>query len=196
MLTFPSPPILDPIQYCLGAGKDSPEGDCLKGYYCNSGSPVPNPNIAPGGSYGLCPAGSYCPGGNTITGCPVGTFNPRIGGEDVNACFPCQPGMYCNDTGLEHPVGPCDEGFYCLQGAQSPTPPNGATGGPCPQGHYCPVGTVSPIPCDDGFFADVTGLVRFPSLDHEPSSLLLFFFCCIFSYVDLVYVEMRCKMSK
>ena len=148
----------DAAKYCLGAGKDSPEGDCLKGYYCNSGSPVPNPNIAPGGSYGLCPAGSYCPGGNTITGCPVGTFNPRIGGEDVNACFPCQPGMYCNDTGLEHPVGPCDEGFYCLQGAQSPTPPNGATGGPCPQGHYCPVGTVSPIPCDDGFFADVTGL--------------------------------------
>lgn len=32
--------------------------------------------------------------------CPLGTYNPSQGMAAESDCFPCDPGYYCNATGL------------------------------------------------------------------------------------------------
>lgn len=54
-------------------------------------------------------------------------------------CLPCNPGQFCNETGLSAVSGPCSAGFLCVGNATSATP-NDGTNGPCPVGHYCPSG--------------------------------------------------------
>jgi len=71
-------------QYCATSGADQPTGNCDAGYYCITGSAVPNPhgelNVLGEISGDICPEGSYCPVGSfEPTGCPAGTFSNAKG---------------------------------------------------------------------------------------------------------------------
>ncbi|EKX30894.1 hypothetical protein GUITHDRAFT_83595, partial [Guillardia theta CCMP2712] len=116
----------------------------------------------------VCPLGHYCPEGmeNLEAGrCPRGTYGGQEGLANVSQCTSCPAGMYCNDTGLTAPSGPCKAGWYCTGGSADeralscdPRPWEGLRGrGPCPQGHYCPAGTLQPISCPRGTFSGTVG---------------------------------------
>ena len=51
--------------------------------------------------------------------CPIGTYNPNLNGESIDACLPCDPGWYCLE-GVETPSGQCDKGFYCPSPISNP----------------------------------------------------------------------------
>ncbi|XP_064159371.1 SCO-spondin [Anguilla rostrata] len=121
---------------------------CKPGYYCDQHFGAVN-----GTGPRPCPRGHYCPPGTGTAaqfGCPMGTFNPREGGISLEDCMMCPPGKFCPAAGLSEPGGDCHAGFWCKEGARSPTPTEGDTGVPCPAGYYCPTGTVAPVPCPLG----------------------------------------------
>ncbi|KAG7471369.1 hypothetical protein MATL_G00123830 [Megalops atlanticus] len=128
---------------------------CEAGYYCDPHhGPVNTTAPRP------CPRGHYCPPGTGIPtqfGCPAGTFNPREGVANIEGCVACPPGKFCPTTGLPEPAGECHAGFWCKEGARTPSPVEGASGISCPAGHYCPTGTVAPLPCPLGTWSNSTG---------------------------------------
>ncbi|RUS80928.1 hypothetical protein EGW08_011309, partial [Elysia chlorotica] len=80
-----------------------------------------------------CRVGHYCPAGDVSAypvACPVGTYNPDFGRQELADCVQCTPGMYCTPTGLSAPAGDCPGGYYCPLG----TGP--ADSYPCPIGFY------------------------------------------------------------
>ena len=54
----------------------------------------------------------------------------------------------------------CDAGYYCTEGATSPTPSDPDQGGICPVGHYCPRGSPKPFKCDPGKYCGKEGLTE------------------------------------
>ncbi|PIK35709.1 hypothetical protein BSL78_27465 [Apostichopus japonicus] len=121
--------------------------NCPTGYYCPQNSTVPEE----------CPAGYYCPVRTTYAyeyPCPEGTFNNLTGRSEESDCVLCLPGMYCEVPGLDWPTGPCDEGWYCINGSQFAQPSLASQGGRCPMGSYCPTGSVSPFSCLAGMYCD------------------------------------------
>lgn len=54
--------------------------------------------------------------------CDAGTFNPSTMSTSADNCTLCEPGQYCNDSGLATPNGDCDIGFYCSGGSTTPRP--------------------------------------------------------------------------
>ncbi|XP_077467725.1 uncharacterized protein LOC144083617 [Stigmatopora argus] len=84
--------------------------------------------------------------------CPRGSAYPLL----------CESGLYCNQSGLEAPVGPCTAGYYCPRGSEDP---HGAL---CPPGHYCPLGTTLPLPCPDGTLQSSHGGVSLESCQSCP----------------------------
>ncbi|XP_066292997.1 multiple epidermal growth factor-like domains protein 11 isoform X1 [Branchiostoma lanceolatum] len=115
---------------------------CNPGYICFPNSTVSNPTDGIMGY--ICPAGYYCPAGALEEiPCPIGSYSSITGASE---CMLCPPGYYCSATGQQSPTGPCNAGYFCTSGSQSPTPVDGA----CPQGHYCPTGSASSIPCPAG----------------------------------------------
>lgn len=68
--------------------------------------------------------------------------------------------MYCGYPNATTETGPCSAGYYCREGADTPTPEIGATGdaGPCPMGRYCPKQTGEPKPCPIGTYSNMTHL--------------------------------------
>ncbi|CAM4616195.1 unnamed protein product [Lepidochelys kempii] len=95
--------------------------------------PLAGSEASPPGSFRLCQAGTFCPGGSSL---PI----------------PCTPGSYCASAELAAPSGPCDAGFYCTGGSTLPNPTDGAVGNICPPGYVCPQGSSSPSPCPPGSF--------------------------------------------
>lgn len=183
-------------KYCAGTNNIAPTGVCAAGHYCPASSSSATEVPCAVGFYrtltggraaadcGLCPSGSYCPSAGTVvptvcptghycvTGvttpavCPVGTFNNATAVRRVEDCLACTSGHYCASMGLHEPTGPCDPGYYCLEGSDTATPYDSmfpttyvATpiGGRCPPGGYCPAGSSQPAPCPDGTFSNVTG---------------------------------------
>ena len=101
-----------PGDYCDSTGLDMYAGHCNAGYFCNNASESANPV---GQSYGdECPAGHYCPlrSGSPIA-CDAGTYNPLTRSINESACVPCDPGMYCDITGLDAVAGNCSAGEMC-----------------------------------------------------------------------------------
>ena len=92
-------------QYCSIQGLALPEGDCDEGYYCPLGSTSPQELN--------CPPGYFCPVGTGYPeACRNGTYAPT---ENLKAdweCTPCDPGFYCNGTGLSAVSGVCDAGWF------------------------------------------------------------------------------------
>ena len=60
-----------------------------------------------GEAYGdICPVGHYCPANTSDPyPCPAGTYQPAQQRTNETACLPCEPGMYCNETGAENMAG-------------------------------------------------------------------------------------------
>ncbi|XP_053729819.1 SCO-spondin isoform X1 [Synchiropus splendidus] len=144
--------------FCNGAGLSAPQGLCEAGHYCTAGASTPTPvDVASGG---VCPAGYVCPRGTKFPHqhpCPPGTWSGTAGAHNLTYCQKCPPGRYCSGAGLTGPSGVCDAGFFCIQGARTPTPSDGVAGNICPVGHYCSKGSSSPRVCPDGTFSNSTG---------------------------------------
>ena len=71
-------------------------------------------------------------------------------------CVPCDPGFYCQESGQANVTGECYAGYYCVEGADTPTPLN-ETGYICPIGNYCPQGSYAPIACPNATYMNHTG---------------------------------------
>ncbi|KAF7241191.1 Sushi, von Willebrand factor type A, EGF and pentraxin domain-containing protein 1, partial [Varanus komodoensis] len=67
--------------FCGEWGLSAPTGPCFPGYFCSSGSSVPNPDGATNMDAGSpCPPGHFCPAGTKAPlPCPAGTFSDREG---------------------------------------------------------------------------------------------------------------------
>ncbi|XP_028563977.2 uncharacterized protein LOC114585457 [Podarcis muralis] len=173
-----------PGYFCPGAAKTATQMMAKEGHYTLEGAIQPEP--CPPGSFqpslaqsscrecpagmfcnhtGLvkpltCPKGYYCPARSTLpVPCPAGTYSNLLGGTGMSTCKPCPAGMYCSKSGLAVPEGPCQPGYYCLQGSSSASPAGLPFGGPCPAGHYCPAGTKQfrEMPCPVGTWNEQKG---------------------------------------
>lgn len=145
-----------PGEYCAQSGLSAPNGSCLAGYYCSNASEEANPV---GKIYGdECPPGYYCPSHSyQPTACPQGTYQPSPQRTDLIDCLQCDPGFFCNITGSDSLAGPCDEGFYCIGGANSSAPRDGITGDICPAGSYCPQESSQHLYCPNGTYTNHSG---------------------------------------
>ena len=125
--------------------------NCTAGHYCVSGD-TPE----------ACPPGYYCPVGTGVVwqSCPRGTFSTATGLADAAQCTACTGGYYCGQENATAVTAPCNEGYFCTEGADTPTPDANykGTAGPCPEGHYCPAQTSIPRRCPVGTFSNVTHL--------------------------------------
>ena len=144
-------------QGCLAGTYVSSQGEsacdtCPAGFYCAGGN-----NTA---VFTPCPTGHYCsPGLGAPLPCPEGTYMPIERSQLVSECLPCPTGQYCQGTGNPAPTNPCDPGYFCLESAKVPVPPqNLPYYGICPIGHYCTVGVSDPMPCPMGTYNPSTGL--------------------------------------
>lgn len=148
--------ICPPGEFCSHSSLTAPNGSCLAGYYCSNASEEANPV---GQVYGdECPAGYFCPEhSHQPTACAAGTYQPHPRRTNVSACNACDPGKYCNTTGLPAVSGDCDEGFYCTLGASTPAPYDGVTGNICPAGSYCPLGSPQHFYCANGTYTNHSG---------------------------------------
>ncbi|KAF3847745.1 hypothetical protein F7725_020773 [Dissostichus mawsoni] len=127
---------------------------CGAGYYCDL-------RLANASFLRPCPKGHYCPAGTSMPDqhpCPSGSFNPRVHTASLTACMPCAAGHFCPSVGLSEPAGPCNAGYWCREGASSPSPLDGRSGSLCPPGQYCPSGTTAPMACPEGSWSNSSGL--------------------------------------
>ena len=141
--------------FCASEGLTQPTAHCDAGYYCDRYSDRPAPTGAAGEPFqpdgsavgGICPLGHYCPRGSaTPADCPISTFMNTTGASSQSECMPCNPGYYCDTTGLEAPFLECNAGYYCPLGQHVPNPSDYI----CPYGHYCPKGSASWRQCPSG----------------------------------------------
>lgn len=107
-----------------GSLNDTGVAFCAPGYYCKSGVNVSTPTPeTTSGVGGPCPAGFYCPEKTEDpVPCPNATYRDAIGGWTSENCTACKRGYYCSGLNLTDATGPCDEGFYCLEGNALPNP--------------------------------------------------------------------------
>lgn len=111
---------------------------CPAGFYCDSTGMT---------EATICPIGNYCEiGSETPVTCPVGTYNPVLGGTSIAThCLNCPPGRYCSTKGLSAPTGDCNAGYFCLISAETNRPAAldlvSGRWGKCTIGHYCPIAT-------------------------------------------------------
>jgi len=158
--------------------------EALRGYVQMGGTVRACERLSSGANF-VCPAGNFCPEGlvNLADGrCPRGTFSNRTGLANVSQCMSCTAGMYCNDTGMTSPRGPCDRGYYCTRGAADARaltcerrmeacdtpgcanlwarPANESCGGICPIGSFCTEASSAPTPCPPGQYCGVQGLFQ------------------------------------
>ena len=109
-------------KFCPDRGMTSvpASNNCYAGFYCDRGSPQPDPISKVYGD--ICPAGSYCPeGASSPQPCDAGYYNPNPGAKASSDCAQCTPGFYCLGDNSASPTGPCKGGFYCPLGSSSET---------------------------------------------------------------------------
>lgn len=113
-----------------------------------------------------CPRGKYCPRGEPPIDCPIHRYRDIVGGKDLDDCFPCPAGYWCNRTGMVNfnnsrcPVGkfcPSQLGpILCGAGRRRVSPGAGSRNecDKCPGGYYCPNDTINVqgIPCDARYY--------------------------------------------
>ena len=158
----------DAGKYCASSDLQMPSGDCDAGYYCLGGAISSRGGDGASNATNLpCPEGSFCPLGSAFpTLCPPGTYLNGTAAQSEADCQLCDAGQFCSVAGLPLPEGPCDAGFYCVQGVQSSrpstgvedVPPHGDVGGDiCPPGTWCPAGSISPTGCAAGRYSAQPG---------------------------------------
>ena len=115
-----------------------------------------------GTAFGVaCPRGKYCLRGQKPIDCPVHRYRDIPGGVDLDSCFPCPAGHWCNLTGMvNYNNSKCPIGHFCPRqlgptlcgaGRRRVTPGAGSREECefCPGGYYCPNDTINVqgIPC-------------------------------------------------
>lgn len=144
--------------YCDGTGNIVPTKKCREGFWCRGGSPEEMPIDQPYGTD--CPNGSYCPTGTpSPVQCPKGTYQPSRGKVRVEDCVGCDPGKFCDETGLFAVSGNCLRGFFCVGNASKSNPEDKITGDICPKGSFCVEGSFKPQTCYNGTYMNHTGLL-------------------------------------
>ena len=148
--------------YCETPGLTTVTGQCNAGYFCSerAASATPSDDSTNLRRFGECPEGGFfCEAGaSSFTPCPPGTFAPGTVGKltSVAECTQCTAGKFCELGEQDEVTGPCDPGYFCLEG--SPTRrPNATYGGICPPGFHCPEGSSFPQPCDPGTYNNASG---------------------------------------
>ena len=145
-----------PGMFCYGDLLIRPTPPCSPGFFCTLSAFSPTPIDGITGN--ICPIGHYCPPGTSVpVSCPVGTYAPDPRRATAAECLSCTPGMYCPDSALDTPTGPCSDGYYCLGGASFATPLGNVTGDICPQGSFCVNASTFPIECPAGTYNDRHG---------------------------------------
>ena len=138
-------------KFCESFGRDSVQSDCDAGFYCKAKSYMRSPlvslyTVATDNIGDICPIGSYCSSGVT---------EPTM----------CTPGYYCPNEMMDAYLTtlPCNKGYYCDGGAESPSP-NGPFpgiaqigGDVCPKGKYCVTATAVPGDCPTGSYLPYKG---------------------------------------
>ncbi|XP_051895659.1 neurogenic locus notch homolog protein 4-like [Pristis pectinata] len=138
--------------YCSGYGLSTPSGLCSAGYYCPGGQSVQRPL-----EY-MCTPGHFCPEGSANqTSCSPGHYQSKWATEE---CEVCPAGFYCQAQGNTKPTGPCSAGYLCILSATVPTPTDGITGHQCLPGSFCPNGSITAQPCPKGTFSEKLGLTE------------------------------------
>jgi len=128
-----------------------------------------------------CQVGRYSASGQTpCTKCPVGTFNPTLGGVTVTACIDCEPNTYNDLLGVSVCAN-CSVGEFSQQGATSCSPPSlsgTATGSGGASGFSNGTGG-NPLPSkkDTSFFDDTTNVVALGGSLSGGVLILLFCWC-------------------
>ena len=178
-----------PGYYCPRQGIVQPTLKCTAGYWCMTGSPTPTPVDS---LYGTrCPNGSYCPEGTPRPiNCPAGSYQPVTGKTSSSDCLPCDPGMYCERSGLYAVTAPCNPGFFCIANATTNEPRDGISGDICPIGHYCTEQTSTPHKCLNGTFMNHTGNLFLFKLQRP-------FFCGMFDclVLSVMVLASRCNLQ-
>ena len=123
--------------------------ECPVGHFCSVGAVIPT----------VCPPRYYCPAGSSEPlFCPNGTYtlNTTYGLISEDQCVPCIQSHFCLAGEI---VGVCSAGYICYQGSGDPTPDgsNPTVGEPCPEGFYCIQGASSPTACSEGLFNVLPG---------------------------------------
>ena len=137
-------------KFCGNEELDEPSGNCSAGYHCKINSTTPTP--ADGIVGYECPMGHYCPEGNLgPIACMPGFYLNSKRAQSEFYCTQCDAGKFCNDSGLELPVGDCLPGYYCPKGQKS------ATAIKCSLGHFCVGGRGAEEPCRSGTYQDSLG---------------------------------------
>jgi hypothetical protein len=140
-------------------------GDCSAGYICLEGATTSTPTSSTNGGGYPCPVGYYCPSGTIVPNpCKPGTYNDQT--LQTTSCITCPAGYYCPDFAMQvSTTYPCTAGYFCLAGSIYPTPcPAGTFGSPassvdstacqaCTATKYCDtVGQIDVADfCADGF---------------------------------------------
>jgi len=127
----------------------------------------------------ICPAGSYCPGGNqqpitcpvghfcptqtwfgTQFPCPFGSYNPNTGQSSTTACTSCPAGSQCYQGASK--LFPCPTSSNCPAGGfgasfcASGSYASGGTCVTCPAGYFCPAGVSYAFKCPSGTYTAST----------------------------------------
>ena len=140
--------------------------DCPAGKFCNT-TGLTTDDDAP-----LCPVGFYCELGTPRPEpCPAGTLRDTPGAENVSQCNNCTLGSFC-ESASSSATGLCLDGFYCDGQAKSPDQticPSGSVCDcgaskcsepqDCPQGQACPFtgmtnSEAAENVCNDGYYCD------------------------------------------
>ena len=171
-----------PGQYCSGEAKSTTTGDCAAGFYCPSGSYMPNMRPARPGYYTLVKQYQETP-------CDEGYYNPYYA---QSACFECPAGFLCLGTANTGTFINCPPGNYCpqkssvktacLKGTYNPNS-NGKSNSdclPCPPGKFCSVeglyqpgdGVIGTDPsCDPGYYCKSKAIEKTPTKDLSADNL-------------------------
>ena len=137
----------------MKASGPSPEGPCFAGFYCGSGSQVPNETEADAGYY--APVGS-----SAQRPCQVGTYQPF---KKQGSCDPCRSGHFCQTTKMTT-TSPCRAGYYCPEGSEVEI--------------ACPVGTYNNFTVQNSSAACLTcpkGKYCRPSAQTYPTGKIVFY---------------------
>lgn len=150
-------------KYCQGTALKNYTGVCNPGYYCHKRATRSSPSEDTSNDpkwFGPCPTGGWYCTADTVKPqpCLPGRYAPN--GQNMiksaDECTKCKAGFFC-DKGQEGKVtGPCDDGYYCLEGSHT-SRPNTTYGGRCPAGYKCPQGSAWPQPCERGTYQNATG---------------------------------------
>ena len=163
--------------YCPGPGDIAATLKCPAGVTCISGCGDGLCSVGLASRQGgLCPPGHYCPEGTAAAlACPAGTYTNNTARTVLSDCLPCPPGKYCDGSTPALPgTGDCQEGYYCVLGADTATPTvlsgTPLTGGLiCPIGHKCPTASSLATPCQPGTYQALTTMA---DCDNCPSGRL------------------------